>query len=136
VSERVSLLKSAHPDTTYRFRLDERGPRVHATIDLVKGIFTNLLENAADAAGSRGCVLISTRLGDAYVAIEVHDSGGGISADAAATLFEPTITFKRHGMGLGLSIAKKNALLSGGDIMLVDGELGGAGFRVVLPAVP
>ncbi len=38
-------------------------------------------------------------------------------------------------MGLGLSIAKKNALLSGGDIMLVDGELGGAGFRVVLPAI-
>ena len=37
-------------------------------------------------------------------------------------------------MGLGLSIARKNALLSGGDITLVDGALGGAGFRVVLPA--
>ncbi len=36
-------------------------------------------------------------------------------------------------MGLGLSIARKNALLSGGDITLVTGELGGAGFRVTLP---
>jgi signal transduction histidine kinase len=38
-------------------------------------------------------------------------------------------------MGLGLSIARKSALLSGGDIQLVKGELGGAGFRVLLPAV-
>lgn len=36
-------------------------------------------------------------------------------------------------MGLGLSIARKSALLSGGDILLIAGELGGAGFRVVLP---
>ena len=56
------------------------------------------------------------------------------SDEARRTLFEPTITFKKHGMGLGLSIAKKNALLSGGDITLVDGELGGAAFRVTLPA--
>ena len=51
----------------------------------------------------------------------------------SATLFEPTITFKKHGMGLGLSIAKKNALRMGGDIALVHGALGGAGFRVILP---
>jgi signal transduction histidine kinase len=37
-------------------------------------------------------------------------------------------------MGLGLSIAKKNALLSGGDIMVIASELGGAGFRVSLPS--
>jgi signal transduction histidine kinase len=36
-------------------------------------------------------------------------------------------------MGLGLSIARKSALLSGGDIVVVKGELGGAGFRVTLP---
>jgi signal transduction histidine kinase len=36
-------------------------------------------------------------------------------------------------MGLGLSIARKSALLNGGDIMLVKSELGGAAFRVVLP---
>jgi two-component system sensor kinase FixL len=68
------------------------------------------------------------------VVIEVNDSGPGLAPEAAATLFEPTITFKKHGMGLGLSIAKKNALLSGGDVTLVEGELGGAAFRVTLPA--
>jgi nitrogen fixation/metabolism regulation signal transduction histidine kinase len=134
VIERVSLLKPAHPETNYCLRLDERAPRVLAGSDLVKGILTNLLENAAEAAGPHGSVLSVTRSQGAHVVVEVHDSGPGLSNEAARTLFEPTITFKKHGMGLGLSIAKKNALLSGGDITLVDGELGGAGFRVVLPA--
>jgi two-component system sensor kinase FixL len=48
-------------------------------------------------------------------------------------LFEPTISFKKSGMGLGLSIARRSALMSGGDIEVVEGELGGAAFRVTLP---
>ena len=135
VTERVSLLRPAHPDTTYSLQVDARGPRVQAGADLVKGILTNLLENAADAAGPGGRVLTITRSREGQVEVEMHDSGPGVSQTASRTLFEPTITFKKHGMGLGLSIARKNALLSGGDITLVDGALGGAGFRVVLPAV-
>jgi len=134
VTERVSLLKPGHPDTRYKVRLDVRGPRVHAGADLVKGILTNLLENGAEAAGPGGSVVTVTQLRGEQVVVEVHDSGPGIGDAAARTLFEPTITFKKHGMGLGLSIARKNALLLGGDITLVNGELGGAGFRVVLPA--
>jgi two-component system, NtrC family, nitrogen regulation sensor histidine kinase NtrY len=134
VTERVSLLKPGHPETNYRTTLDDRAPRVYAAADLVKGILTNLLENAAEAAGPRGTVMTTTRLLGDQVAIEVHDSGPGLGPDVSRTLFEPTITFKKHGMGLGLSIARKNALLSGGDITLVAGELGGAAFRVLLPA--
>ncbi len=134
VSERIALLRPAHPDTTYRVTLDVSAPRVYAGADLVKGILTNLLENGAEAAGPGGSVDTITRLQGDQVAIEIHDSGPGLGAEASRTLFEPTITFKKHGMGLGLSIARKNALLLGGDITLVDGGLGGAAFRVVLPA--
>jgi len=134
VTERVSLLKPAHPRTNYRVRLDVRGPRVHAGADLVRGILTNLLTNGAEAAGPGGSVLTVTQFRSDQVVIEVHDSGPGISEETARTLFEPTITFKKHGMGLGLSIARKNALLLGGDITLIAGELSGAAFRVVLPA--
>jgi signal transduction histidine kinase len=101
--------------------------------DHLKGILTNLIENAADAAGADGRILIRTERQDGKVAIEIHDSGPGLSAEAARTLFEPTITFKKGGMGLGLSIARKNALLCGGDLTSIDGRLGGAAFRVVLP---
>lgn len=134
VTERIALLKSAHPGTEYRVRLDSAQPQAHAGADLVKGILTNLLENAAEAAGSGGAVLTTTRSQGATVLAEVHDSGPGLSDDAARTLFEPTISFKKHGMGLGLSIARKNALLAGGDLVRIEGELGGAGFRMTLPA--
>jgi len=93
----------------------------------------NLLENAADAAGDGGRILARVQALDDRVAIEVHDSGPGLSDLARKTLFQPTISFKKRGMGLGLSIARKSALLSGGDILPIAGELGGAGFRVLLP---
>ena len=46
---------------TYRLRLDDGRPRAHAAPDLVKGILTNLLQNAAEAAGPGGAVLVLTR---------------------------------------------------------------------------
>jgi nitrogen fixation/metabolism regulation signal transduction histidine kinase len=135
VNERVALLRPVYPETTYDLELDASRPRVRAGADLLKGILTNLLKNAAEAAGSGGTVLVATRAGEGHVAIEVHDSGPGLSPEAAATLFEPTITFKAQGMGLGLSIAKRHALVSGGDLAPIDGRLPGAAFRVTLPAV-
>ncbi len=134
VNERVALLRRVHPEVTYQLRLDRTSPRAHAPLDLVNGILTNLLQNAAEAAGARGSVVVQTRRESDRVLIDVHDSGPGLSPEVSATLFEPTITFKKDGMGLGLSIAKKNALLSGGDITVIPGELAGAAFRVSLPS--
>jgi nitrogen fixation/metabolism regulation signal transduction histidine kinase len=133
LQERIALLKTAHPEVAYDCRLADPVPRVVADQDLIKGILTNLLENAAEAAGEGGRILGTTWAENGHVAIEVHDSGPGLSDQARASLFQPTISFKKRGMGLGLSIARKSALLSGGDIVLVKGELGGAGFRVLLP---
>ncbi len=133
VEERVVFLRSAHPEAVYRLRLAESQPYAHADEDLLKGILTNLLENAA-AAAPRGTVLASTGVSESEVWIEIHDSGPGVSAQARQTLFEPSISFKAGGMGLGLSIARKSAVLLGGDIVLIAGELGGAAFRLVLPA--
>ena len=133
LEERIAFLKNAHPEVIYECRLSGDLPKVTADQDMLKGILTNLLENAAEAAGEGGRILGLTSAANGRVAIEVHDSGPGLSEQARASLFQPTISFKKRGMGLGLSIARKSALLSGGDIVVVKGELGGAGFRVLLP---
>jgi two-component system nitrogen regulation sensor histidine kinase NtrY len=134
VEERIAFLKSAHPEIRYAVEAAANTPSALADQDLVKGILVNLLENAAEAAGDGGQILARVRPIDDRIAIEVHDSGPGLSDLARKSLFQPTISFKKRGMGLGLSIARKSALLTGGDILLIAGELGGAGFRVLLPA--
>jgi two-component system nitrogen regulation sensor histidine kinase NtrY len=133
VEERIAFLKTAHPEVRYAVETAENTPSALADQDLVKSILVNLLENAAEAAGEGGRILAKVSSLNDRIAIEVHDSGPGLSEMARKSLFQPTISFKKRGMGLGLSIARKSALLSGGDIVLITGELGGAGFRVLLP---
>ena len=132
LAERMAFLKPGHPAVKYQSRFDAKNPQAWADEDLVRGILTNLMENAAHAAPQ--ILSLSHRLPDGRVALEVHDSGPGLSASAREHLFEPTISFKKSGMGLGLSIARKSALLNRGDIELIDSELGGAAFRVTLPS--
>jgi two-component system, NtrC family, nitrogen regulation sensor histidine kinase NtrY len=135
LDERIKFLKPGHPEVRYDLRLDNANPTAMADQDLVKAILSHLLENAAEAAGEGGRVLGVTAAENGHVLVEVHDSGPGVSEQSRRTLFQPSISFKKGGMGLGLSISRKDALLSGGDILLVKGELGGAGFRVLLPAL-
>ncbi len=136
LEERVSFLKAAHPEVAYQLRLAPEHPHAVADPDLIKGVLTNLLENAAEAARPGGVVLASTAVAGEMLAVEVHDSGPGLSAQARSTLFEPSISFKKGGMGLGLSIARRSALLCGGELEALDldkgGELGGAAFRLSL----
>lgn len=134
VEDRVAFLRSAHPAVI--FQADLAPARAVADADLLKGIVTNLIDNAAQAAREGGVVLVRTAADHRTATLEVHDSGPGLSPHARETVFEPTISFKKGGMGLGLSIARKSALLCRGDIELIAGQLGGAAFRVTLPAAP
>lgn len=133
LEERVQFLQVAHADVGYEVRLAAGLQSAWVDADQVKGILNNLLENAAEAAASGGKVLGVTGTAQGKILVEVHDSGPGLSPEARRTLFEPSISFKQRGMGLGLSISRKNALLAGGDLQAIDGLLGGAGFRLLLP---
>jgi nitrogen fixation/metabolism regulation signal transduction histidine kinase len=134
LEERIQFLRTAHPEVFYELNLAPERPRAVADLDLIKGVLTNLLENAAEAARSGGTVRARTAVAGEKLNIEIHDSGPGLSEQAKASLFEPSISFKKGGMGLGLSIARRGALLCGGDLQALEGELGGAAFRVVLAA--
>jgi nitrogen fixation/metabolism regulation signal transduction histidine kinase len=133
LQDRIGFLKPGHPEMTYDLEIESGIPPAFADVDRVRGILTNLLENAAEAAGPQGRVLARSYTSGDMVCLEVHDSGPGLSEESQKTLFEPTISFKTGGMGLGLSIARKDALVCGGDLLRIDGKLGGAGFRLTLP---
>jgi nitrogen fixation/metabolism regulation signal transduction histidine kinase len=134
LEERIHFLAVAHPNVHYPIDKHDQLPPAWADSDRVKEILTNLLENAAEAAGPGGTVRVIAKTEGSRPVIEIHDSGPGLSEDARRSLFEPSISFKKNGMGLGLSISRKNALMAGGDLLAIQGLLGGAGFRLVLPA--
>ncbi|MBL8239935.1 MAG: HAMP domain-containing protein [Bryobacterales bacterium] len=132
VEERVAFLRPLHPGVAYEVRLAE-GATATADPDLLRGVLTNLLENAAQAVGAQGQVSARTFVEGGRTGLAVADSGPGLSELARSTLFEPSITFKKNGMGLGLSIARRSVLLCGGEIEHRESELGGAAFVVILP---
>lgn len=110
-------------------------------------VVVNLVVNAVEAvAGARGSVAVDVREelfadGDGrgpaspgrYVVIDVADSGPGISADVAASIFEERTTTKGTGRGLGLSIVQGIVRRNGGAVWPTSGALGGTTMRVALP---
>lgn len=105
----------------------------------IQQILINLMRNAMEAmrGGDRRELVVRTmRDGDTHIAIEVADTGPGIPDEIAARLFQPFVTSKASGMGVGLSISKRIVEAHGGSISARRNEAGGATFRVTLPVDP
>jgi two-component system C4-dicarboxylate transport sensor histidine kinase DctB len=84
-------------------------------------ILENLLRNALDAVKAPGGHVDVQLLNEEKDAVvRVSDDGPGVAAELAATLFEPLVSHKAHGLGLGLSIARALARSMGGDLSLTD----------------
>ncbi|MFH1421716.1 MAG: ATP-binding protein, partial [Planctomycetota bacterium] len=73
----------------------------------IKTVIINLLLNASEAMPEGGVITLSASLSGAALTISVADTGGGLSPEAKANLFEPFVTTKHGGCGLGLAIVKK-----------------------------
>jgi signal transduction histidine kinase len=99
-------------------------------------VVMNLVVNARDAITGRGQVTVRVAAVDAgRVAIEVIDTGCGMSPEVAARVFEPYFTTKELGKGTGLGLATVHSIVAhvGGEIH-VESELGrGTTFRITLP---
>ncbi len=103
--------------------------------DRIQSALVNLLRNAIEAAASSASprVFLSTEADEEAITIHIEDSGPGVAADIAPRLFQPFVTGRAQGVGLGLAIAERFVRAHGGTIELAEGTLGGARFTVRLP---
>ena len=112
------------------------GLRVMGDAAQLRQLFVNLVQNAVDACGDSGQVTIEARRVDGRVEISVEDTGHGLDASVRARLFEPLITTKSKGIGLGLALVKRIAERHGGTIGHATPPTRGARFVLTLPGVP
>ena len=102
----------------------------------VQQVLLNLIRNAVEAMQSseRRDLVIRAIGADGMVEICVADSGPGLPPDVRARLFQPFVTTKASGMGVGLSICRSIVEAQGGRMWLADSPEGGAAFHFTLPA--
>jgi two-component system sensor kinase FixL len=103
----------------------------------LRAVVYNLLVNAIDALkalpAERRVLSVSLRRVEAMAILEVEDSGSGVAPDVKEHIFEPLVTTKKDGLGLGLSMSRSVIAAHGGSIVLGQSVLGGAKFIVTLP---
>ncbi|UJW85656.1 PAS domain S-box protein [Devosia sp. SL43] len=104
----------------------------------IQQVLINLMRNAMEAMRDSPVkdltVSAQTDVGDMLM-IEVSDTGPGISDDISPQLFQPFVTSKPSGMGVGLSISKRIIEAHGGTIGVSRNASGGATFRFTLPVI-
>jgi two-component system, NtrC family, sensor kinase len=99
-------------------------------------VLVNLLVNAVHAMPDGGTLLLATRDRDDAIEISIADSGPGLGDELLAQVFEPFVTRKAGGTGLGLWISRMLVERYGGDLRAANRGDGatGAVFSVLLPA--
>jgi two-component system sensor kinase FixL len=121
-----------------QLQVDWRSPRVFVDRVQVQQVLLNLIRNAIEAmAGTeRRELTVSVAPEAGMVLFGVADTGPGLAPDVAAQLFQPFVTTKREGMGVGLSICRTIVEAHGGRIWTEPNPGGGTMFRFTMPIAP
>lgn len=134
----VALLEGRARRQNVSIKIDVPSSPVEPLIDpdQIHQVFVNLILNALDAMPHGGELRLEVRpsTDPAGVCVRLHDTGTGIAAPVLARLFEPFVSGKETGIGLGLSICRRLLEVHGGTIVGENDAEGGAVFSFTLPS--
>lgn len=132
----LALVGSREHDIDVRVELRAKTREVFIDRIEIQQVMVNLIRNAMDAmigADERRLTIRTEDAENAMVLVTIEDSGSGISETIAGQLFQPFVTSKESGMGIGLSICRSIVEAHGGRIWFERREGGGTIFRFTLP---
>ena len=134
----LALVGAREHGIAVMFRLDPTADLVLADRIQIQQVLVNLMRNAIEVMSEGGTVRrldIATAAGpDDQVEVTVADTGAGLAPEVAKQLFQPFVTTKRKGMGLGLSICRTIVEAHGGKIWVESPPDGGTIFHFTLRA--
>jgi two-component system sensor kinase FixL len=127
------------PRVKARFCFDPSASFAFVNRIQIQQVLINLMRNAVEAMAAsdrRDLEVKTSLLDDETIEVAVADSGPGLSPEIVDHLFEPFVSTKRNGMGLGLSICRSIVEANGGELRTHPNPSGGAIFRFTVAAVP
>jgi two-component system, LuxR family, sensor kinase FixL len=134
----LALIGARENGVEVSFRLDAAADLVFADRIQIQQVLVNLIRNAieimVETSERRELEIATVASGEETVEVSVADSGPGLAPEVAAQLFQPFVTTKRKGMGLGLSICRTIVEAHGGRIWVDPRPGGGTVFRFTLRA--
>ena len=137
------VIQSANPNIIFDERYDPSLPHAYGDPDTLMQALLNLIKNAAESAGEGGQIRLETsfRAGvrggksgrQLPVQIKIIDNGPGVPKDMLAQIFQPFVSTKPEGQGLGLALVSKVAAAHEG-LVEVQSSPGRTEFSLLLPA--
>ena len=114
---------------------EEDLPVIEAFASELNQVWTNLIDNAIDAMGGEGTLVVRAKRDDPWVVVQIEDSGSGIPEDIQSKIFDPFFTTKGQGegTGLGLNISRNLIVQKHFGEISVESEPGSTCFTVRLP---
>jgi two-component system, OmpR family, sensor kinase len=132
LEEAARAAEAAYPEIRLRREFAAGLPLVEGDAGRLRQVFSNLLTNAAQAQ-PRGEIELHASHGGGALRVRIHDDGPGVSAEIKARLFDPFVTGRASGTGLGLALSRRIVARHRGTLALVEDGRPGATFEVVLP---
>lgn len=129
----ASLIHGRSERQNVRVDLKSEPIKLTADREQLRQVLVNLALNALDAMPNGGTLRITIGTTGTTIEIEVSDTGTGINPALLPRLFEPFVSGKETGLGLGLAISRRIVEAHGGTLTAVNRTDGGARFRITLP---
>ena len=134
----LALVGAGEHSIRVRFELNPQVDLVLADKVQIQQVLLNLMRNAVEELANsphRELTVSTLQVDDDLTEVAVADTGPGIAEEIASQLFQPFVTTKRHGMGVGLSISRTIIDAHGGRLWVEPTPGGGATFKFTLRAV-
>ncbi|MCI0570362.1 MAG: HAMP domain-containing histidine kinase [Myxococcaceae bacterium] len=132
LTEAARALEVAFPSVRVRVPAEEL-PALEGDAGRLRQVLLNLMTNAAQAQGGAGEVELRAQVRPSTLALKVCDRGPGVPEEVRARLFEPFVSGRSDGNGLGLALSRRLVERHGGTLRLLPGEGAGAVFELTLP---
>jgi two-component system nitrogen regulation sensor histidine kinase NtrY len=122
-----------YPESKIQLELNPDLPELDLDNEQMRRVLINLVENGLEAAGDSGVISIHSRIQDRTVVLVIGDNGSGVPDTDRDRIFQPYVSSKSSGMGLGLAVVRSIVENHRGTISVADGPDGGAQFEIAFP---